>query len=350
MADALLRARDAASDAERLAALLDAWADRPLDELVPVIERAAQRAATPPVRTASHASKAEAEHDEWMVTALRGEPADLDWLLAHLVTAHGWMARERIKQLVTRPVDPRFGPALLGIARAKPLSTHRPFWTMVLQLLNRNAHHRLAPLIAPLLTGRRITTFDEHLHDRLARLLRRVQTMTRLDPMARELALLAEISTRLASAEAASPTKTADDFLREIWTTPDDDGLREVFADWLMLREDPRGELIMLQLARHRGVVDATAARRERALLAAHARSWMGSLAPAVHATKFTFERGFLASCAIVWKRLSPALMTDPAWATVREYEISNEAFTPCAPWREHMRTLGAPRRPRLFR
>ncbi|MEJ7600663.1 MAG: hypothetical protein WKG01_22345 [Kofleriaceae bacterium] len=123
-----------------------------------------------------------------------------------------------------------------------------------------------------------------------------------------------------------------------------------MFADWLMVRDDPRGELIALQLARHRGTLDMAGARRERTLLADHARSWMGSLAPAVHATKFKFERGFLSACAIVWKRLSPALMQDAAWATVREFEITNEARTPCAPWLAHMRALGAQRRLQLFK
>ncbi|MEJ7600662.1 MAG: hypothetical protein WKG01_22340 [Kofleriaceae bacterium] len=207
MNEPLERARDAASDGDRLAALLDAWAERPLDELVPLIERAAQRIASTPAVAARHARKADDEHAEWMATAERGDPADLDWLLAHLVTAHGLMARERIKQLVTWPADPRFAPALLGIARAKPLSTHRPFWTMVLQLVNRNAHHRLGPLIEPLLARKRVTTFDTHLHDRLARLVRRVQTMSRLEPTAQELAVLAALTASLDRAAAGSPRK-----------------------------------------------------------------------------------------------------------------------------------------------
>ena len=262
-----------------------------------------------------------------------------------MVTKHGYMARTRIRELVKWPIDPRFGPALLGLARIKPLSTHRPFWTMVFQILQRNAHPRFAPVIAPLREAPRVTTFDDYLLGKLNHLAHVVGQVPAVVATPAELAELAEAAASLDTVEA--PRKTADDFLREIWQTPDDDSLREVFADWLIERDDPRGEFIQLQLVRQGRGLDREGTRRERELLTQHARSWMGTLEPAVHATKFRFERGFLASCTIVWQRLagSPALMADPAWATVRDFHLANGTTKQCAPWLAHMRALGAQRR-----
>ena len=69
---------------------------------------------------------------------------------------------------------------------------------------------------------------------------------------------------------------------------PSDDGPRQVLADALLERGDPRGELIALQLARARG--EPTVAARETALLREHASEWAGELA---RAGTVVFERGF---------------------------------------------------------
>jgi uncharacterized protein (TIGR02996 family) len=81
-----------------------------------------------------------------------------------------------------------------------------------------------------------------------------------------------------------------------------------VYADWLIERGDPRGELIQVQLAledealspRQRQPLQA----REKALLDAHARTWLGPLAELLldvdirqpwHNPRWRFQRGFLA-------------------------------------------------------
>jgi uncharacterized protein (TIGR02996 family) len=327
-----------------LESLLARWRERPLEELVPLVERAAraaQRGRQLNTRTA------DAEHEVWLATVKRLDPVDLDWLLAHVVTKHGQMARVRIRELLAWPIDPRFGPALLGLARIKPLSTHRPFWTMVFQILKRNAHPRFAAMIEPLRVVPRVTTFDDYLLGKLNELAHVVAQLPPIVATREELAEIAELAAGLDAAEGASPRKTADDFLREIWQSPDDDSLREVFADWLIEHDDPRGEFIALQFVRHRRGLDREGVHRERELLTQHARTWMGTLAPAVHATKYRFERGFLASCTIAWQRLaaSPALMIDPAWVTVREFHLANGTNKQCAPWLAHMRALGAQRK-----
>lgn len=72
-----------------------------------------------------------------------------------------------------------------------------------------------------------------------------------------------------------------DAFLREIIATPDDDGPRLVYADWLEERGDPRAELIRVQCEEARlGDCARRAKLRSRAkqLLTAHGKEWTASL------------------------------------------------------------------------
>src|SRR5512139_249412 len=54
--------------------------------------------------------------------------------------------------------------------------------------------------------------------------------------------------------------------LDEIYAAPDDDGVRSIYADWLIERGDPLGTFISLQLARVRRR-DAVVSAEEQALL-----------------------------------------------------------------------------------
>jgi uncharacterized protein (TIGR02996 family) len=63
-----------------------------------------------------------------------------------------------------------------------------------------------------------------------------------------------------------------EDLLEAIYASPHDQAAREVYADWLSDRGDPRGELIMLQL---RGRDPA----RANEIVRAHGEEWFGMLA-----------------------------------------------------------------------
>jgi uncharacterized protein (TIGR02996 family) len=90
-----------------------------------------------------------------------------------------------------------------------------------------------------------------------------------------------KLTTRSAATDAA--------LLAAVLAAPDDDAPRLVYADFLIGRGDPRGELITVQLASKR---TRTLAAREAALLAANKKQWAAPLG------KFTFERGM----ASMWK------------------------------------------------
>jgi uncharacterized protein (TIGR02996 family) len=105
-----------------------------------------------------------------------------------------------------------------------------------------------------------------------------------------------------------------DLLLAAVYAAPEDDDPRLVYADKLLEQGDPRGELVMLQLARARGTIDGEGPAREAALLADEARveAWGQPLSAA---GRCTFERGFPA--AIELHRGAKVLPDDPAWATI---------------------------------
>ncbi len=80
-----------------------------------------------------------------------------------------------------------------------------------------------------------------------------------------------------------------DSLIAEVVARPDDDGVRAVLADLLQARNDPRGELISLQLLASRGNRDRD--DRIRELLERHARGWLGPLCEAARGCQF--DRGF---------------------------------------------------------
>jgi uncharacterized protein (TIGR02996 family) len=92
-------------------------------------------------------------------------------------------------------------------------------------------------------------------------------------------------------------------FLEDIVAHPEDDAVRLIFADWLEEHDDPRGELIHVQIEltrlsphdeRRRGL-----RRRERDLLAQYGDRWRDEL-PAFASVEWgEFERGFVTSIRV---------------------------------------------------
>jgi uncharacterized protein (TIGR02996 family) len=124
---------------------------------------------------------------------------------------------------------------------------------------------------------------------------------------------------------------TDDLFLDAILESPEDDLPRQVYADWLTDRGDPRGELIHLQLRLARAAPDdpALPALRARAaeLLERHAAEWLGPLRPWL--TRWTFRRGFLDSAAVTAQAFLDHAKELRRHPTLRHVEIDLTGFTP---------------------
>lgn len=82
--------------------------------------------------------------------------------------------------------------------------------------------------------------------------------------------------------------------LDAIRAAPDDDGPRLVWADELLARGDPRGELIAVQcrLETTTGEAREGLLRRQAELVQAHGERWVGRLPSLV--TKWSWRRGFV--------------------------------------------------------
>ena len=119
-----------------------------------------------------------------------------------------------------------------------------------------------------------------------------------------------------------SDDKLLERLLSLVHESPEEDEPRLVYADALMQRGEPLGEFIALQISVYRRAGDGKQRRAWRAraeeLLAANVRRWLGPIHP-VLLPDFTFERGFLARCAVAAARadrLAP-IEGHPLWATV---------------------------------
>jgi uncharacterized protein (TIGR02996 family) len=286
-------ALDAGRDPDAVTALVEAWRDRRSPELAELVELLDARA--------------------------RARP------FAELVTPRVDTTIERLRA-VEHADDPRLSTVLLGVLTSPPFIAHAPeFWELVMTLVERLADPRVVRLAQ---------TARNTLFVRLTPALLRNEIVGRLDELAGttrraraatgdETRLEAAIASRLSRARATKQSEA--DVLAEIYADPLADGPRLVYADLLLEREDPRGELITLQFKRRDVGLGEAEAKRERELLKKHMKTWLAGLAPVVAATQgyssTTFERGFVARADLYGSAEKKLHVTwrEPAWATVEE-------------------------------
>lgn len=94
-----------------------------------------------------------------------------------------------------------------------------------------------------------------------------------------------------------------DELEAAILENPDDDSAYLVYADWLLARDDPRGQLIMLQHEADEadGSRKRTLQRSAKALLDQHAAYFLGPL-PAVRCThQLIWRYGYVRRLALEW-------------------------------------------------
>ncbi len=109
------------------------------------------------------------------------------------------------------------------------------------------------------------------------------------------------------------------ELLAQVYAAPEDDAPRLIYADWLQQRDDPRGELIALQIERARAKARKGGRQREDELLAEYAAAWAAPLEPRMvrgadgnpDRPVVEFRRGFPAVVS------APAINLDPSWSTV---------------------------------
>ncbi len=138
-----------------------------------------------------------------------------------------------------------------------------------------------------------------------------------------------------------------DELLAQVYASPDDDGPRLVYADWLTAKGDPRGEFILLQ-CRLAATPDDEARRKlkvaENKLLKQHGMAWTASLPSRV--IKYVFRRGFVDEIEVGYRALEDADALFDAAPLLRSLRLdSTDALSMMVDPRPSLKGLLASRR-----
>lgn len=110
-----------------------------------------------------------------------------------------------------------------------------------------------------------------------------------------------------------------------VWEAPKDLARRQVLADALLERGDPRGEFISLQLA-------GASPARQRALIKTHGHAWLGALADVIDWKRASpvFEQGFVSELSVLAVKPGQFNLVKDAveWATVRRVREGLQRFS----------------------
>jgi uncharacterized protein (TIGR02996 family) len=124
-------------------------------------------------------------------------------------------------------------------------------------------------------------------------------------------------------------------FYAAVFAAPGDDAPRQVLADALQERGDPRGEFISLQLQTPRA---QRSERRMQKLLERHRPEFLRGLGPVVMpGSEQRWERGFLTEATVV---LHGEQASVPDWATLRRLEVLFSGTPPIELASPHLRSL----------
>lgn len=214
--------------------------------------------------------------------------------------------------------DPRLSRYALDALANPPFCapSAQPFLLALAETISRLRDNRLRNELAHI---------KEALRARLARRPMFVELAKRLDEIAAALPHTAEATPAEAKVLATlKPAPTAEELLAAVYANPDDDVPRQIYADFLLERGDPRGEFIALQLQRAR---DAAPSEREKELLKKHGQQWLGALAIVLRWGKSyaatEFARGFVSVADFIDhanKKLR-LIAADPGWSTVEQFK-----------------------------
>jgi uncharacterized protein (TIGR02996 family) len=125
--------------------------------------------------------------------------------------------------------------------------------------------------------------------------------------------------------DAIDPVLPDDDRTKElrtaVWDDPISDDARMVYADHLLDRGDPRGELVSMQVLRAR--TGDFASDREKTLVRRIAIDCAQPISPYL-APGFELQRGFVARCTVNDTPMPQGILWHPAWRTVDDLSTAN--------------------------
>jgi uncharacterized protein (TIGR02996 family) len=312
-------------DAEALRHACEAWRRvraPALAELVDGIDERV-RPARPPIGGKSQKEQQAA----WLARAKAGDAGDAALLAGGVITTSSKVSEARLVALADTD-DPRLAARLLEWMRDPPftaLST-RSFWKLVFATAARLRDVRLLAAEAELRRRWEACFAYEPQRDYIGRRLTEALDEIRKhgEPVlsANAAQLASAIRGQLGGPSMGQQTqRTEAELISDVWAHPADDAPRLVYGDWLSERDNPRGEFIALQFKRQHAALSPTEDKREKSLLAAHGKAWLGPLKDVLQLKGLRFARGFVAAGEIPQVALNRALklIGHPVWSTLEE-------------------------------
>ena len=270
-------------------ALLTRWRDEPAPELAELIERVSAK--LPRAK-------------DWKIAPADAVKVDLVALLTTLTEGKFADSLKRIEQLARLEPDPRVATALTKLLITPPFTAQssREFWNSLFeQLSERHLDPRTLTALEPLAKDYQATFGRTKMGESIERYVQKlVETLTEhfeTVPSADVKALVAKLPAEQAAAPKAKSKsgKTLDDLLVAVYEQPDDETVRQVYADALLEVGDPRGDFMVLQFKRARGeTLTPAETKQEATLQKKHAKAWLGPLYDVLHTTHLEFRKGFL--------------------------------------------------------
>lgn len=131
----------------------------------------------------------------------------------------------------------------------------------------------------------------------------------------------------------------ARELLDIVAASPADDGPRRVLADYLLERENPRGEYIGLSLEKS---PSAEIVKRRDELLAANEVRWLTSIADAVPMCSARWQRGFVVAAEVLAGAHDVEKVRGSAgWATIEQLHVHRSSECVLDPAMRALRELG---------
>ena len=290
----------------------------------------------------------------WREIADHHRAVDVPRLLAAFEPATGKQIAGWLEVLERFPPDPRIAAAALDVVPSFVASSAGPTRTRAFRLVELIADPGCRPRIDKTIQRCRPAWNAKELAERLRKIAGKLPPVPALAAADKPLvAAIEKTIAKLAKGPAPTPAQletqqgassggdTAAGLLREVYDDPASDAPRLVYADFLMQTNDPRGELIALQLQPE---LTRTQEQRVKALARdkRNVASWLGPLVAVVHDP--VFARGFLQSCTV---KLANAkhreLLADPAWATVETIRTDDANVAASPTMRSLRHVIGMP-------
>lgn len=334
--DAIARLAAGEED-EALTRLIAAWGadrSRALAELIDQLDAHVVARRPPPPTGGTN------KHDAWMAALDAASEGSMSMLMDSVIDAQPSSSLARLRRLATRPPDPRLSSRVWSWLRDVPIpgSAGRPFYVECARALIEIDDDRFDDAIANALVADHTTGSYTRARLRkvgvrtafkaLEELAAHVQARApHPEPSPSVLAALSELeaAVRAAVGRAAGEVASEQSLLEAIYAEPESDEPRMVYADFLLERGDPRGELIALQIERARTGHDPT--RRERSLVKKYGDAICGELEPWVLKSGREFNRGFLTGCRYKDGKLGQPSVGLAGWATVEEIDVGPHVF-----------------------